>query len=68
MEVDFRGGQIVKIAKIRVLGQDGFPGTQNTQKSSKNEPPGLQKIKKIIEKTIPGNKDAARWRVTRAAH
>ena len=25
-------------------------------------------IKKILEKTIPGNKDAARWRVTRAAH
>ena len=40
MEVDFRGGQISKIAKIRALGskcdlslQDGFPGTQNTQKS-----------------------------------
>ena len=42
MEVLFRTGQIVKIAKIRVLGQDGFPGTQNTQKSLKNEPPGLQ--------------------------
>ena len=44
MEVVFRGGQISKITKIRALGskcdlslQDGFPGTQNTQKSGKNE-------------------------------
>ena len=49
MEVLFRGGQISKIFKIRALGskcdpslQDGLPGTQNTQKSSKDEPPGLQ--------------------------
>jgi len=41
----FRGGEVSKITKIRALGskcvpslQERFPGTQNTQKSSKNEP------------------------------
>ena len=45
----FRAGEVSKITKIRALGskcapslQEGFPGTQNTQKSSKHEAPGLQ--------------------------
>ena len=45
----FRGGKVSKMIKIRALGskcapslQEGFPGTQNTQKSSKNELPGFQ--------------------------
>ena len=45
----FWPGKVTKIIKIRALGskcapslQEGFPGTQNTQKSSKNELPGLQ--------------------------
>ena len=117
MEVLFRGGQISKIWKIRALGskcdpslQDGLPGTENTQKSCKNEgrdyffsgkkyflPTAIVVIFSIImiiiiiiiniriiimqalclqalwlaewpENQVPRNKDAARWRVLRAAH
>ena len=51
----FRAGEVSKITKIRALGskcapslQEGFPGTQNTQKSSKKEPPGPPKSLNIM--------------------
>ena len=59
MEVVFRGGQISKITKIRALGskcdpslQDGLPGTQNTQKSLKNEGRDYLFFRKILASYI----------------
>ena len=51
----FRAGEVSKITKIRALGskcapslQERFPGTQNTQKSSKKEHPGPPKSLNIM--------------------
>ena len=60
MEVLFRTGQISKITKIQALGskcdpslQDGLPGTQNTQKSWKNEGRDYLFFKKILSSYDP---------------
>ena len=69
----FRGGKVTKttkIAQIRALGsncapslQKGFPGTQNIQKTSKNEPPGFQNRSKSWESGHPKSRKSENERL-----
>ena len=64
----FRGGNVSKITKIRALGskcapslQEGFPGTQNTQKSSKMS----SKITRNSDNLVIHNQENPRQKKTR---